>query len=276
MLKLFKSNFKTTNDCIILAGPLIIFISLLQLYATYIVKYANTTSKLVLGITTIIVMFAGFLSAWLYMTKKTIALSKKVFIFDVDRVKALGYLAMSLSKGVGRLIIPILFFVISLGVIYTLLFHGVTYLIEQHFGEFTLNFKTIEALLYDNKNVLDELFEALSIKEITAINTWFIAINICIATISYFTLLWVPEIVYTQKNPIKALIASCKKMMTGIPETIMLFFYIVMLTLIAKIVTMLVLIHPILYFFVLIYYYYYIVYVVVLLFSYYEQRYTKS
>ena len=106
MLKLFKKNFKTTNDCIILAAPLIIFISLLRLYLVYAVDSVDSTTKLIWGIVTAIIMLSGFLSAWLYLTKKVIALSKKIFIFDKDRVKALGYLTMTLSKGVGRLILP--------------------------------------------------------------------------------------------------------------------------------------------------------------------------
>ena len=273
MLKLFKTNFKTTNDCIILAAPLVIFITLLRLYITYAINSVDTASKLIWGIVTAIVMFSGFLSAWLYMTKKTIALSKRTFIFNKDRVKALGYLTFTLTKGIGRLFLPILCVVLLFILFYSLTIKGITYGVEKHFGALTFNSNDIISFFTSDNALVEELYETLTIKEITAINTWYIAFNICIASISFFTLLWIPEIVYAEKNPLKALMNSCKKMIQGLPETILLFFFILMITLFSKFISMLILLHPILYFVVLIYYYYYIVYIIVLLFSYYEQRY---
>lgn len=70
MLKLFKDSLKKTNDCIILATPLIIFLSILGWYFTYATSSVDNIPKLILAIVTILIMASGFLSAWFYMAKK--------------------------------------------------------------------------------------------------------------------------------------------------------------------------------------------------------------
>ena len=108
MFKLFKDSFNTTNDCIILATPLIIFMAILGWFFRFTLAGADTVPKLILGGVTLLVMASGFLSAWLYMCKKTIRLSKKIVIFDKDRARAFGTLILSLPKGLGKLFLPML------------------------------------------------------------------------------------------------------------------------------------------------------------------------
>ncbi|MBE7712957.1 MAG: hypothetical protein E7Z87_04370 [Cyanobacteria bacterium SIG26] len=276
MLKLFKDNLKTTNDCIILATPLIIFVSILWFYIQYAINAVDNNVKIMLSIVTATVMFAGFLSAWLYMVKKTMELSKKTFIFDIDRIKSLWYLTSTLPKGIGRLFIPILISTILSIIIIIGIYYMVSNWIELQFGTLQLNPDILYALLAGNKDYLLEATESLSINDISAIYLLYIVLNFCTALFAFFTLLWIPEIVYNQRNAFKALISSYKKMIIGMPETILLFFYILMLTLFMKYICLLTLINNYLYFLVLIIFYYYIVYIVVLLFSYYERNFTEN
>jgi hypothetical protein len=107
MLKLFKNSFLATNDSIILATPLIIFLSILSWYCNYAVETADDMIKVTLAGITLLVMFCGFLSAWLYMSKKVIAISNKVFLFDKDRANALISIILASPKGIGKLFMPI-------------------------------------------------------------------------------------------------------------------------------------------------------------------------
>ena len=100
MLKLFKNSFKQTNDCIILATPLIIFLSILSWYFSYASSTVDNIPKLILAGITIFVMAAGFFSAWFYMVKKTLKFSNKLYVFDKDRAKAFWNLIFSLPKGI--------------------------------------------------------------------------------------------------------------------------------------------------------------------------------
>ena len=138
MFKLFKNSFKTTNDCIILAAPLIVFLSILSWYYEYAIDSINTTPKLILACITIFVMFSGFVAAWFYMAKKTIALSKKVFVFDKDRAKALARLIISLPNGIGRLFLPIIGVISIYILIYLLIFSGISFIVSSIVGDIIL------------------------------------------------------------------------------------------------------------------------------------------
>jgi hypothetical protein len=109
MFKFLKNSFNVTNDCIILAAPLIVFLSILSWYYNYVLSCADAMAKLLLGGVTLVVMSCAFLSAWLYMSKKVISLSSRIFVFDRDRAKALLNVILSSPKGIGKLCLPVLF-----------------------------------------------------------------------------------------------------------------------------------------------------------------------
>jgi hypothetical protein len=228
MLKLFKNSFHVANDCLILATPLIIFLSVLSWYYNYLILSADALPKLILGGVTLFVMSSAFLSAWLYMSKKVIALSNKIFVFDRDRPKALLDIVLSSPKGIGKLCLPIMFVLFILLVVFVLL-----YFLFLKFKYIAIVFGTIFA---------------------------------------YIVLVWLVEIVYVQKNPIKAFKYSVWNLIRDYKKSIVLFLYIVFLGGILFLLNMSFIYKPILYFFVLLLFYYFLVYLTVLLFMYYEQK----
>ena len=232
MLKIFKSAFKTTNDCIILAAPLIVFLSILSWYYEYASDSINTAPKLILACVTMFVMICGFVAAWFYMAKKTIALSKKVFVFDKDRAKALGKLAMSLPNGIGRLFLPIIGVISTYILIYLLLFTGIGYIIHTYIGDVNLEFIDIQMLMLSTGELLNEI-KNLSDNELLAVDCWYMLGSLAITLVS--------------------------------------FIYLYMLIIVITILNTLLMFNPFLYFFVLMLYYYFLVYIIVLLFTYYEQ-----
>lgn len=274
MFKLFKDSFKVTNDCIILATPLIVFLSILGWYFTYTFNAVNTIPKLILAIITSFIIVSGLLSAWLYMAKKTLALSKKVILFDKDRAKELWELVLSLPRGVGKLFMPVLGAVI----IYIALFASgislITFLIDNYIGAINFDIINIDSLFISSKELIEEINQ-LTDTELIAINCWYALVMIFSTIISLLTILWVPELVYTEKNPIKALYNSVIKLFTTFPKSLLLFVYIAFLTITISVLNTLLMIYPLAYFLVLILYYYFLVYIIVLLFSYYEQSFIK-
>lgn len=275
MLKLFKNSFKTTNDCIILATPLIIFLSILGWYYNYAADSIDTVHKLVLAAITMFVMFSGFVAAWLYMAKKTIALSKKIFVFDKDRVKALTSLAISLPNGIGRLFLPMMGVISIYALIYLLIFSGISYLITHFVGSINLDFVDFQSLMLSSGNLAEEISK-MSEKELMVLDYWSVASFTGILLVSFITMLWIPEIVYNEKNSFKALYNSIVKLFTNFKKSIILFVYVAFLVILITILNTLLMFNPFLYFFVLMFYYYFLVYIVVLLFTYYDETFVKA
>ncbi len=272
MFKLFKDSFRITNDCIILATPLIVFLSILGWYFSYAIHAIDTIPKLILGIITSLVMISGFVSAWLYMAKKTLAISKRVILFDKDRIKALYELVLSLPKGIGKLFLPILGAVIIYLSLYAAGATLITFIVDNYIGSSSLiNLFDIDALFISSKELIEEI-NMLADNEQLAIVCWYASMLIFSTLISFFTVLWIPELVYTEKNPIKALYNSIIKLFTTLPKTLLLFLYIALLTVTISILNTLLMFNPFAFFLVLILYYYFLVYIIVLLFSYYEQN----
>ncbi len=274
MLQLFKNSFKTTNDCIILATPLIIFLSILSWYYKYAVVAIDTTPKLILAIITIFVMLSGFMAAWLYMAKKTISLSRKIFVFDKDRAKALWALVLSLPKGIGRLFLPSIGVISIYILIYTLIFSGIGYIVGKFIGTIDFSELDYQSIFLFGQEFANEISE-LSQNELLVLQCWYILALVSIAVVSFITMLWIPEIVYTEKVSFEALYYSIIKIFTHLKNSIILYLYIAFLIVLISILNTFLMFNPILYFIVLLLFYYFLVYIVVLLFSYYEQTFIK-
>ncbi|MBD5401847.1 hypothetical protein HDR58_03460 [bacterium] len=275
MFRLFKSNFKTTNDCIILATPLIIFLSILGWYFDYAKNSVDNIPKLILAFITILIMIAGCCSAWFYMTKKTLSLANKVFVFDKDRIKAFQSLILSLPKGIGRFFLSFLGVISLTGLTYSIVFIFAAFIINKYVGTIDIEWLTSDNLLISTKELLEEI-STLSNEELITINCWYLLVTAISTILSFFTIFWIPEIIYSEKNPYKALFNSIKKVFITFSKSFFLFIYINIIIAIVTILNTLLLVHPIAYFFVLLLYYYFLVYIVVLIFSYYEQTFIKK
>ena len=225
MLKLFKDSLKKTNDCIILATPLIIFLSILGWYCNYAIVSIDNLPKLILAIITLLIMASGFSAAWIYMTKKTLQLSNKVFIFDKDRAKAFWELILSLPKGIGRLFLPFLGVISLSAIVSAIAVAIITYLVTTYLGTISLDLLNSDNVMLSSKELFDEISN-LSLNEIITINCWYLLI-ICYTFMAQFlTMLWIPEIVYSERNPFKALISAFKKLLISFPKSLLLYIYI--------------------------------------------------
>lgn len=249
--------------------------SALSWYYAYAKDAIDNIPKLILAIATMLIMISGCLSAWVYMAKKTIRMSDKIFVFEKDRAKAFGDLIMSLPRGIGRLFLPMLGVIFISVIIYSIFIYGITFLVSKYIGTIDLSLLSTDKLALSSQELLNEI-NALPRSQIIAINCWYLIFALGTMLFSFLGILWIPEIVYAEKNPFKALYNSIKKIIITFPKTLFLFMYINILSLVISILNTLLMINPIAYFLVLIIYYYFIVYIVVLLFRYYEQTFIKA
>lgn len=260
-----------TNDCIILTAPLIIFLSIIGWYINYARNAIDNIPKLTIAIITLLIMLGGFLSAWLYMAKRTLKIANKLFVFDKDRAKAMWDLILDLPRGIGKLFFPILGMISVYIIIYTIFFTTISYFISKYISPVDLSTLGISYAFVSSEEMFNEMLELPDAK-LAALNCWYMSTFVFTLVISFFTLLWIPEIVYTKKNFLISFVNSIKKIFFNFKSHILMYSYIVFLYLLMCIINAFLMINPITYFFVLLISYYFIVYVVVLLFSYYETR----
>ncbi len=275
MFKLFKNSFNITNDCIILATPLIIFMSILGWFCKFTLTGADTVTKLILGGITLLIMASGFLSAWLYMCKKTIQLSKKIVIFDSDRARAFGTLVLSLPKGIGRLFLPMIGVIGIYIILFGILFFITGFIINHIYPSFDPEILGLHIDRLVTSNEILKEFNELAIEDLPPFIYWYIITLLGGFVLNFITMLWIPEIVYNEKNAFKALFNSIKKNFQNLPKTLFLYLFITVLITFVTVSSAFLMFNPLLYFIVLILYYYFLVYIVVLLFTYYEQTFIK-
>lgn len=275
MIKLFKLSLKKTNDCIILVIPLVVFLSILSGYCSYALNSIDQIHKLFIALFTLFVMFCGFASSWLYMTKKALTLSEKIYLFEKDKFKDLLKLFYILPKGIGKLFLPIMGVVGIYIAVFTLAYFCSNYFISKYVGIINFGNFDFEIFALALKDFI-ALINELEPYEIKILETWYYVSLVITHIISFVTLLWIPEIIYGTKNPLRALYLSVKNLWKHIGNSIMLYIFIVFIIKALSILNTLLLRSSVLYFLVLLATYYFFVYIVVLLFTYYEQKFAKK
>ncbi len=244
MLKIFFESFKIANKSIILATPLIVFCTLFGIYYNYLSEATDTIPKHIFAIITVFVVVSGLMGSWLYSVKKGLVLAKQVYLFDHERNKALLSIFPYLLKGFGRLFLPLSGYLALNILIFTAIFSAVAFLTTTY-PELKLHTNLI----------------------------WLIFFYIT----TFFTVLWIPEIVYNEKNALYALCNSIIKLFTHFKESFILYIFILAIS--SVIITLLfkyIFVHPIISFALMLVAYYVILYIVVLLFTYYEKQFLKS
>lgn len=207
---MFKEAFKITNNSIILAAPMIICLTIFELY-TKSIKFANTGSefKFLFVLTTVVFMVGALSAGFFYMIKRAIEINNNVLLSGSERKKEILDLFKRFPEGISEyfwsfsgaytcyvaleiLVIPI---VLMLG-----------YKLFGGFNSELLN-TLITALSANSDNILDKLTDA----QLLILFKWFLLFFVIIWFISYFLLLFVPEIIYNTKNPLKAMFKSIGK-----------------------------------------------------------------
>lgn len=275
MFKLFKNAFKLTNEGILLAIPLIIFILIITLYLSFAQSVVDTMPEAACALVTLLCMTAAFLAGWFYMVKKSIELSQTQFVMDEDKAKALIEVTKTIPTGIGKYFLSFLgMSVISLFLF--ALFGGLFYKLGMHFIgsiDFTpAQLKSAIASPQDMKAFLDSMTDT----QLYKLANWNLLLMLGTSVLSFLLMLWVPEIVYSTTNPVFALFKSLKKLFIKFHKSVGLFVYLTFLNIVISFVNTFAILNALLYMILMIVYFYFLVYVVVLIFSYYDKEFNRG
>src|SRR5574344_454114 len=271
MKEIIKSAFKTTNDNIILTIPLVIFMWIMGAYLAYSQYTANSFWELMLVLVTTLCMLGAFLSGWFYMVKGAVALSKKVFVMDEDRSKAVLGLFKEIPTGIGSYFLSYIgmsFMAIVIFSIFAFLIYKIGILCIGRVDFNAIQLKQALGSPNDIKMLLDSLTEAQLIK----LSNWNMLFIFSGAILSYLTFLWVPEVIYSTINPFSALFKSVKKIFKKPLKTFELFMLIGCSNIVLSFLSTFAIYNPLAYLIMMIIYFYFLVFIVVLLFTYYEKE----
>ena len=171
MLKLFKNTIEITNNNIILATPLIVFMWILSLYLGFSKMSVNSLPLLFLSFVTVILMTSAFFAGWFYMIKQAIDLSKQVFLLDEDRNKAIFNLLKTIPSGIGQYFLSflglILISLIIISIVGFLSYQAGMMLI----GNLDLDVVQLKNVLYSTSDM--KLFlDSLTFEQLMKLNNW--------------------------------------------------------------------------------------------------------
>ena len=275
MLNLFKENIKITNDNIILATPLILFMWLSSLYISFSKGAVNSLPLLILtGITTLF-MTSAFLAGWFYMVKKAVQLSKQVFVLDTDKAKATLNLIKTIPTGIGK------YFLSFVGqIIFSMVIFVITGIITYKLGMLLIGDVGIDPVqlksVLSSSTEVRTFLDTLTIDQLIKLNNWNLLLMLTTGILSFLLMLWIPEILFQTKNPFTALFKSIAKIFKKPMKSIKLFLFITVLNFGISFVSTFSMLNPFIYFVMMVMYFYFLVYLVVLIFTYYDREFTEQ
>lgn len=275
MSKLLKDSVKTTNDNIILAIPLVVFMWIVGLYLGYSRLSADSIPEFALAIVTLLFMLGAFLSGWFYMVRAAVQVSKKVYVLDEDRAKATMGLFKEFPAGIGHYFLSFIGMAVLFLVIFIVL-GMVIYQVGTYFlGDLQLSQLQIKQILGSPEDM--KLFvDSLSENQLIQLFYWNLLFMIGSAVVSYLTILWVPEVVNGVRNPLVALFRSIKKVLKYPVSSFKLFLFIGVTNFLVSFISTFAMYNPLTYLLMMIIYFYYLVYIIVLLFTYYDRKFVEA
>lgn len=271
MIKYFKNAFKITNDNIILATPLILFLLVFGVYMNAAQNAPENPASFILLGTTTLFMLGAFFAGWFYMVKRAIALDGKEFVIDEDRAKASLGLLKEVPIGVGE------YFFSFLGalILYCALFAiigTVAYETGIHFiGKVGIHLAQLKAAM-SSTIALKALIASLTPAQIVKINQWNLLFLVTTTVFSFLTLFWGAQIVSSTKNPVIAFAKSISFTFKNFLEALIVFVYISFINFAVNLINVFSMSNPITYFISMLIYFYFIVYIVVLIFLYHDRK----
>lgn len=274
MFRLFKDTFKTTNEGIILATPLVLFMWLITLYISFSKEVVDTIPEVILSGVTMLFMTSAFCSGWFYMVKNCVEFSKKNFILDEDKASESLKLIQSLPVGIGKYFlkfveVSIFFVCLALFMAYVFYTISIPFIREMNFS--LAQMSTVLNSPQETANFLN----TLPPEQLVALFKLNVLIMLVSSIFSFLVMLWMPEVIYRKIDPIIGMFTSIKKLFVKFWKSLILFLYVTFLNFVISFLSTFAFLHPIAYMIMMIIYFYFIVYVVVLLFSYYDREFNE-
>lgn len=278
---LLKKAVKITNDNIILAIPLILFMWIINFYSLFSKYTVDTVPELILASITVLFMVGAFLAGWFYMIKNAIELSKKVFILDTDRARATVNLIKLIPAGIGKYFLSfvgmyiILFFIQVLVtlIVFSIGIHTIGTLdaaTTQQIQSFALDQTKASEI------AMAQFIDSLTPQQIAFFGKWSLLFMSVSSAVFFVIVLWIPEIIYKTLNPLVALWRAVKKLFKTFFKSLALFVTMWIIGFILLFINTFAFLNPITYIIMSIVLFYYSVYVMVLLFLYYDEKFNNT
>lgn len=275
MFKLFKNAFNLTNEGILLAIPLILFMWVLTIYIRFAKTVVDTIPEALSALITLLCMTGAFFAGWFYMVKKSIELSKKEFVLDEDRARELVNLAKSIPTGIGKYFLSFIGLSLLTIIIFAL-FGGLFYKLGMHYiGSIDFTAEQIRGAMASPED-MKAFLNSLTNEQIYKLGSWNMLLMAGTSLMSFLLMLWIPEIIYKTTNPFFALFKSLKKLFVKFHKSLALFIYLTFLNIVISFANTFAVLHPLIYMTLMIIYFYFLVYVVVLIFSYYDKEFNRE
>ena len=282
MKNIFVDSFKITNSSIILAIPLILFIKIIDLYSMYSKYHLDTTPKFLVASITVICMVCAFCAGWFYMVKDAIKLSKKVFVLDKDRAKATLHLFKSLLDGIGKYFMSFLGACCIYVFVIQLIAAQIVWLIGgrligaldaasmQQLQEISLSAAA------SNSASMAILLDKMTPDMIAYFGKWSLLFALVTFVVSFLLLLWIPEILYKENNPLIALGKSVCKIFKNFFSSLGVYVSLWLVGFVILFINTFSIINPFAYLLMSIVMFYFFVYMVITVFLYYERKYVTD
>ena len=267
MIKVFKDAFKVSSENIVLATPLLVFLLLINIYLIVAKDAVKVLPSALLFFLTLLLMISAFMSGWFYMIKTAIYNFKnKVLHRENETFKLINEFPVGIADYMGPYIgLSIAFLIFGDIVLVSVYYIGLNLI--GSIGVTSSQFiSATEAPV-----AMQALIDSMTKTQVLKLNYWYFLIMFSLQIFSLFTMFWPVELLYSTKNPIKALFYSVKRIFQR-PQSILLFIVISVLNVIMMILNYISMFNPISYFVMTLIYFYFIVYIFVLLFLYYEEK----
>ena len=281
IIDLLKKSVKITNDNIILAIPLILFMWIINFYSLFSKYTVDTIPEMILATVTVLFMVGAFLAGWFYMIKKAVELSKKVFVLDSDRAKETLNLIKLIPTGIGKYFLSfvgmysILFLIqvlVSL-IVFSIGIHSIGTLdpaTVQQIQTFALDQTKSSEL------AMVQFIDSLTPQQIAFFGKWSLLFMAVSTTAFFIIMLWLPEIMYKSPNPFVALWRAIKKLFKTFFKSLTVFASMWIIGFILLFINTFAFLNPFTYLIMSIILFYYTVYVMVLLFVYYDETFNNN
>lgn len=271
MIKYFSKAFRVTNDNIILATPLVLFLFILSIYLGVAKNAPATIPTYILLILTTFFMVSAFLAGWFFMVKRAIDLDKIDFIIDEDKARASFGLMRELTLGVGEYFLSFAFgLILYIGLMVLVIF--LAYQAGIHFiGKVDIDVLALK-MAFSSQESLKSLVHSLTKEQLFRLNLWNLLIIGTTSFFSFITMFWPAHVIIKNKNSFIAFFQSFKFLIRNLLSSIILFVYISIVNFMVSLLNAISAVHPIVYFISMLAYFYFVVYVVVLVFLYYDSE----
>lgn len=281
MKELFKDAAKITNYNLILTIPLIIFVKVLDLYSIYSKYTVDSVPKFILASITMLFMFGVFCAAWFYMVERAVELSKKVFVLDEDRAKATLNLFKKIPEGIGKFFLSFVG-VYLIFVVIQIIASPVVYLIGKGIigsldetSMLNLQKMTMDPAISSNQGMA-AFIDKLTPEQIIFFGKWSLLFMVVTSIIMYCLMLWIPEIIYKNANPLKSLFTSLVKVFKDFFTSVRIFLSLWFMGFALLFINTFAIFNPVAYIIMSIVLFYFSVYLVVLIFLYYDRKFVEQ